>query len=99
MDTSTSCNSTSTSAPVKLDLRLLDWCSLSTFELLSHGFGRFRLHTSLRLRALIRSWWGVYVCKFRCTSTRVQFKKTLASCSRMYSVDSDCTRHYGCVPL
>src|SRR4029434_634243 len=77
MDTSTSCNSTSTSAPVKLDLRLLDWCSLSTFELLSHGFGRFRLHTSLRLRALIRSWWGVYVCKFRSTRTCFQFKKTL----------------------
>src|SRR4029434_5987150 len=38
---------------------------------------RFRLHTSLRLRALIRSWQGVYVCKFRSTRTRFQFKKTL----------------------
>src|SRR4029434_9913010 len=82
MDTSTSCNSTSTSAPVKLDLRLLDRCSLSAltplaYELLSCRFGRFRLHTSLRLRALIRSWQGVYVCKFRRTRTRFQFKKTL----------------------
>src|SRR4029434_2703476 len=34
-------------------------------------------HTSLRLRALIRSWQGVYVCKFRSTRTRFQFKKTL----------------------
>src|SRR4029434_6716953 len=79
MDTSTSCNSTSTSAPVKLDLRLLDRCSLSAltplaYELLSCRFGRFRLHTLLRLRALIRSWRGVYVCKSRCTRTRVQFK-------------------------
>src|SRR4029434_3530787 len=45
--------------------------------LLSCRFGRFRLHTSLRLRALIRSWQGVYVCKFRSTRTRFQFKKTL----------------------
>ena len=56
--------------------------SLSTltwlvYELLSCRFGRFRLHTSLRLRALIRSWRGVYVCKFRSTRTRFQFKKTL----------------------
>src|SRR4029434_10191865 len=36
-----------------------------------------RLQTSLRLRALIRSWRGVYVCKFRSTRTRFQFKKTL----------------------
>src|SRR4029434_660696 len=82
MDTSTSCNSTSTSAPVKLDLHLLDRCPLSAltwlaFDLLSRGFGRFRLHTSLRLRALIRSWQGVYVCKFRSMRTRFQFKKTL----------------------
>ena len=47
------------------------------YELLSCRFGRFRLHTSLRLRALIRSWQGVYVCKFRSTRTRFQFKKTL----------------------
>src|SRR4029434_6854782 len=82
MDTSTSCNSTSTSAPVKLDLRLLDRCSLSAltplaYELLLCRFGRFRLHTSLRLRALIRSWRGVYICNSRCTRTRFQFKKTL----------------------
>ena len=32
---------------------------------------------SLRLRALIRCWRGVYVCKSRCTRTRFQFKKTL----------------------
>src|SRR4029434_5054459 len=61
MDISTSCNSTSTSAPVKLDLRLLDRCSLSAltriaYELLTRGSGRIRLHTSLWLRALIRSW-------------------------------------------
>src|SRR4029434_4990010 len=36
------------------------------------------LRTSLRLRALIRSWQGVYVCKFRSTRTRFQFKKTLS---------------------
>src|SRR4029434_10606782 len=83
MDTSTFCNSTSTSAPVKLGLRLLDRCSFScfdmtvTFKVLSCGFCRFRLHTSLRLRALARSWQGVYVCKFRSTRTRFQFKKTL----------------------
>src|SRR4029434_6462832 len=84
MDTSTSCKSTSTSAPVKLGLCLLDQCSLCHFDmilislkLLSCRFGRFRLHTSLRLRALIRSWQGVYVCKFRRTRTRFQFKKTL----------------------
>src|SRR4029434_8077169 len=82
MDTSTSCNSTSTSAPVKLDLRLLDRCSLSAltplaYELLSCRFGQFRLHTSLRLRALIRSWRGVYVYKSRCTRTHFQFKKPL----------------------
>src|SRR4029434_1309182 len=47
------------------------------YELFSCRFGRFRLHTSLRLRALIRSWQGVYVCKFRSTRTRFQFKKTL----------------------
>src|SRR4029434_9265529 len=82
MDTSTSCNSTSTSAPVQLDLRLLDrrshspWTCLA-YELLSCRFGQFRLHTSLWLRALIRSWQGVYVCKFRSTRTRFQFKKTL----------------------
>src|SRR4029434_6566040 len=80
MDISTSCNSTSTSAPVKLDLRLLDRRPLSAltwlaFDLLSHGFGRFRLHTSLRVRALIRSWAGVYLCKSRCTRARFQFKK------------------------
>src|SRR4029434_776419 len=61
MDTSSSCNSTSTSAPVKLDLRLLEQCSLS----------------ALTLRALIRSWQGMYVCKSRCARTRFQFKKTL----------------------
>ena len=82
MDTSSSCNSTSTSALVKLDLRLLDRYSLSAltwlaYELLSRGLGRFRQHTSLWLRALIRSWQGVYVCKFRSTRTRFQFKKTL----------------------
>ena len=49
----------------------------SHYELLSRGFGRFRLHTSLQLRVLIRSWRGVYVCKSRCTRTRFQFKKTL----------------------
>src|SRR4029434_4018378 len=89
MDTSTFCDSTSTSAPVKLGLHLLT-CAPPAFafrfdmtvdcvalELLSRGFGRFRLHTSLRLRALIRSWQGVYVCKFRSTRTRFQFKKTL----------------------
>src|SRR4029434_6128763 len=32
---------------------------------------------SLRLRALMRCWQGVYVCKFRSTRTRFQFKKTL----------------------
>src|SRR4029434_8824115 len=48
-----------------------------TLLLLSCRFGRFRLHTSLRLRALIRSWQGVYVCKLRSTRTRFQFKKTL----------------------
>ena len=42
MDTSTSCNSTSTSAPVKLDLHLLDRCPLSAltwlaFDLLVSG--------------------------------------------------------------
>ena len=84
MDTSTSCNSTSTSALVKLDLRLLDRCSLSAltwlaYELLSCRFGRFWLHTSVRLRALIRSWQGVYVCKSRCTRTRVQFKNVFFS--------------------
>src|SRR4029434_7568604 len=47
------------------------------YELLSCRFGRFRLHTSLRLRALIRSWQGVYVCKSWCTRTRFQFKKPL----------------------
>src|SRR4029434_254991 len=82
MHTSTSCNSTSTSAPVKLDLRLLERCTLSAltclaFELHSRGFDRVRLSTSLRLCALIRSWRGVYVCKFRCTRTRIQFKKPL----------------------
>src|SRR4029434_4938931 len=35
------------------------------------------VHTSLELHALIRSWQGVYVCKFRSTRTRFQFKKTL----------------------
>src|SRR4029434_7056158 len=83
MDTYSSCNSTSTSALVKLDLRLLDQCSLSAltglaFELPLCGYGRFRLHTSLLWRALIRSWRGVYVCKSRCTRTRFQFKKTLS---------------------
>src|SRR4029434_2639443 len=29
------------------------------------------------VRALIRSWRGVFVCKFRSTRTRFQFKKTL----------------------
>ena len=55
-------------------LSALTWL---VYELLSCRFGRFRLHTSLRLRALIRSWQGVYVCKFRSTRTRFQFKKTL----------------------
>src|SRR4029434_9773400 len=48
-----------------------------TLLLLSCRFGRFRLHTSLRSRALIRSWQGLYVSKFRSTRTRFQFKKTL----------------------
>src|SRR4029434_5310293 len=52
-------------------------CALPVYELLSCRIGRFRLHTSLWLRALIRSWQGVYVCKFRSTRTRFQFKKTL----------------------
>src|SRR4029434_10961776 len=43
--------------------------------MLSRGFGRFRLYTSLRLCELIRSWRGVYVCKSRCTRTRFQFQK------------------------
>src|SRR4029434_1979740 len=51
--------------------------TLLVYELLSCRFGRFRLHTSLWLRALIRSWQGVYVCKFRSTRMRFQFKKTL----------------------
>src|SRR4029434_11113111 len=94
MDTSTSCDSTSTSAPVKLDLHLLDRCPLSAltwlaFGLLSRGFGRFRLHTSLRLRALIRSWQGVYLCKSRCTRTRVQFKNPHSG--------EHCREHFGCV--
>src|SRR4029434_10092155 len=89
MDTSTFCDSTSTSAPLKLGLRLLT-CTppvyafrfdmtvdCVAFELLSCRFGRFRLHTSLRLRALIRSCRGVYVCKFRGMRTRFQFNKTL----------------------
>src|SRR4029434_8258975 len=87
MDTSTFCDSTSTPAPVKLGLRLLTCAppgfafrfdmtvDCVAYELLSCRFGRFRLHTSLRLRALIRSWQGVYVCKSRCTRTRFQFKK------------------------
>src|SRR4029434_1151564 len=79
MDTSTSCNSTSTSTPVKLDLRLLDQCSLSALtrlasELLSRGFGCFRLHTSLRLCALIRSWQAVYVCRCRCVERALYLK-------------------------
>src|SRR4029434_8284281 len=94
MDTSTSCNSTSTSAPVKLDLRLLDRCSLSAltplaYELLSCRFGRFRLHTLLRLCALIRSWQGVYLCKSRCTRTRVQFKNPHSG--------EHCREHFICV--
>ena len=94
MDTSTFCNSTSTSALVKLGLCLLDRCSLSAltwlaFELHLRGFGRFRLHTSLRLRALIRSWRGVYVCKSRCTRTRFQFKKPHSG--------EHSWEHFGCV--
>src|SRR4029434_5326292 len=50
---------------------------LLVYELFSCRFGRFRLHTSLRLRALISSCQGVYVCKFRSTRTRFQFKKPL----------------------
>src|SRR4029434_5611821 len=41
------------------------------------GLGRIRQHTSLRLRALIMSWRGVYVCKFRSTRTGFQLKKNL----------------------
>src|SRR4029434_108731 len=88
MDTSTFCNSTSTSAPVKIGLRLLASALpvfafrfdmiLISLKLLSHCLCILCiLHTSLRLRALIRSWQGVYVCKFRSTRTRFQFKKTL----------------------
>src|SRR4029434_1168022 len=47
------------------------------YEVCACRVGRFRLHTSLWLRAPIRSWQGVYVCKFRSTRTRFQFKKTL----------------------
>src|SRR4029434_6604924 len=72
MDTSTSCNSTSTSAPVKLDLRLLEQCSLS----------------ALTLRALIRSWQGMYVCKSRCKRTRVQFKNPHSG--------EHCREHFRC---
>src|SRR4029434_11136037 len=81
MDTFTSCNSTSTSAPVKLDLHLLvlafrfDMTRLRVAFVC--GLGRIRQHTSLRLRALIMSWRGVYVCKFRSTRTGFQLKKNL----------------------
>src|SRR4029434_9148917 len=62
---------------------------LLVYELLSCRFGRFRLHTSLRLCALISSCRGVYVCKFRSTRTRFQFRKTLPV--------EHSSEHFGCI--
>src|SRR4029434_3611211 len=84
MDTSTSCNSTSTSAPVKLELRLLYRCSLSAFRF---DMTRFRV-AFVWIRSIptahvttvtcpYNELSGVYVCTFRCTRTRFQFKKPL----------------------
>src|SRR4029434_10431127 len=76
MDPSTSCNSTSTSAPVKLGLRLpvlafrFDMILISLKLLLRCLWSVY----TLQLHALIRSGRGVSVCKFRCMRTRVQFK-------------------------
>src|SRR4029434_5149172 len=68
MDTSTSCDSTSTSAPVRLGLRLLT-CAPPVFA--------FCFHMTVDCVAF----------------------ELLSSCFRVDSVDSDCTCHYGCVPL
>src|SRR4029434_4024824 len=88
MDTSTSCNSTSTSAPVRLDLRLLDRCSLSALTLVdSVDFDCTRYYGWVPLGAL--SWRGVYLCKSRCTRTRVQFKNPHSG--------EHCREHFGCV--
>src|SRR4029434_1051954 len=79
MDTSTFCNSTSTSAPVKLGLRLpvlvfrFDMILIS-LKLLSRCL--WRVH-NLMIHPLICSCRCVSVCKFMCMRTLFQFKKTL----------------------
>src|SRR4029434_606951 len=76
MDTSTFCNSTSTSAPVKLGLRLLclpvfTGSILISLKLLLRCL--WSVH-KLQLHALIRSWRSVSVCKFRYMRARFQLR-------------------------
>src|SRR4029434_6646913 len=82
MDTFSFCHSTSTAAPMKLGLRLLTCAPLVfafrfdlTVDCVAFAWilSILTAHVTM-LRALIRSWRGVYVCESRCTRTRVQFK-------------------------
>ena len=58
--------------PKQKSVSSMEWTSFSNMRFLNPLL--LLLQTSLLLHALIRSWPGVYTCKFRCTRTCVRFK-------------------------